>query len=60
MILLLLGIIFILLGGFMFFLPQKSVKKDLQDSEEELKKAKRNGLIIAIGGFILVLATILL
>ena len=33
MILLLLGIIFILLGGFMFFLPQKSVKKDLQDSE---------------------------
>ena len=31
-----LGVIFILLGGFMCIMPQKAVKKELQNSEEEV------------------------
>ena len=50
-----LGIIFILLGAFMAIMPQKSVKKEFQDSEEQIKKARRNGIIIAILGVVLII-----
>ena len=50
-----LGIIFILLGEFMAIMPQKSVKKEFQDSEEQIKKARRNGIIIAILGVVLII-----
>ena len=49
-----LGIIFILLGTFMAIMPKKSVKKELQDSEEQLKKARRNGIIIVVLGIVLI------
>lgn len=49
-----LGIVFILLGGFMALMPNKSVKKEFQESEEHLKRARRNGIIIAILGIVLI------
>ena len=48
------GIVLILLGAFMAIMPQKSVKKELQDSEEQIKKTRRNGIIVAILGIVLV------
>ena len=48
-----LGIIFILLGAFMAIMPQKSVKKEFQDSEEQIKKTRRNGIIVAVLGIVL-------
>ncbi len=50
-----LGIIFMLLGAFMAIMPQKSVKKEFQDSEEQIKKARRNGIIVAILGVVLII-----
>ena len=55
-----LGVIFILLGGFMFMMPQKAVKKELQNSEEEIKRAKRNGIIILVAGVVFIVVNILL
>ena len=49
-----LGIVFILLGAFMAIMPKKSVKKEFQDSEEQLKRARRNGSIIAVLGIVLI------
>lgn len=49
-----LGIVFILLGAFMAIMPKKSVKKEFQDSEEQLKRARRNGIIIAVLGIVLI------
>lgn len=48
------GIVLILLGAFMAIMPQKSVKKEFQDSEEQIKKTRRNGVIVAILGIVLV------
>ena len=39
----------------MAIMPQKSVKKEFQDSEEQIKKARRNGIIIAILGVVLII-----
>ena len=50
-----LGIVFILLGAFMALMPRKSVKKEDQNSEEELKKTRRNGIIVAILGVVLII-----
>ena len=55
-----LGIIFILLGAFMAIMPQKSVKKEFQDSEEQIKKAKRKGIIILLAGIVFIVVNILL
>ena len=48
-----LATIFILLGIFMAVKPEKAVKKELANSEEALKKSKRNGIIIIVLGLIL-------
>ena len=55
-----LGVIFILLGGFMCIMPQKAVKKELQNSEEEIKRAKRNGIIILVAEVVFIIVNILL
>lgn len=47
------GIVLILLGAFMAIMPQKSVKKEFQDSEEQIKKTRRNGIIVAVLGIVL-------
>ena len=49
-----------LLGGFMCIMPQKAVKKELQNSEEEIKRAKRNGIIILVAGIVFIVVNILL
>lgn len=50
--------ILVLLGLFMVVMPKQSTKKELQDSEDALKKTRRNGVIVAILGIILLLIDI--
>ncbi|MDE7436073.1 MAG: hypothetical protein K2N01_09705 [Lachnospiraceae bacterium] len=52
--------ILVLLGLVMVVLPKQSTKKELQDSEEALKKTRRTGVIVAILGIILLLIDIFL
>lgn len=52
--------ILVLLGVVMIVLPKQSTKKELQDSEEALKKTRRTGVIVAILGIILLLIDIFL
>lgn len=47
-----------LLGLIMFLAPQKSVKAELRNDKEQVKRTKRNGLIITIAGMVLLLTTI--
>ena len=55
-----LSAMFVLLGGFMALFPAKSVKKEYKDSEEQIKKCRRNGIIIVVAGTIFLLCVIFL
>lgn len=55
-----LAAIFIVLGLFMFLKPEKAVKKELANSEDSLKKSKRNGIIIFVLGIILAVIKLIL
>ena len=52
------SVIFIVLGGCMFFIPQKCLKEADRNSEEAIKKAKRNGVIIMVIAVILMVSNI--
>lgn len=54
------AIIFILLGGFMSIMPAKSVKKEFKNSEEHIKKTRRNGIIILILAILLLVVSLIL
>ena len=43
------------LGLFMFFMPEKSVKAEFKENKEQIQKTKRNGMILAILGLIVLL-----
>ncbi len=47
------SVVFILLGGFMLLFPTKALKKEDRDSEEKIKKCRRNGIMIQVLGILL-------
>lgn len=51
-------LIFIVLGIFMTFMPKQSVKKEDRDSDEAIKKSKRNGIVLIVISMVFVLVTI--
>ena len=40
--------VMMVIGLFMFFAPEKSVKAEFKNNQEQIKKTKRNGLILTI------------
>ncbi len=53
------GGIFVLLGLFMLIFPKQAVKKENKDSDEEIKKSRRNGIIILVAGVVFALINFL-
>lgn len=53
------ALIFLALGLFMTFMPKQSVKKEDRNSEDAIKKSKRNGIILIIIAVIFGLVTFL-
>ena len=47
--------IFLVLGLFMAFMPKQSVKKEDRNSEEAIKKSKRNGILLIVIAIVFVL-----
>ncbi len=46
---------FVLLGLFMAAMPKQATRKSLRDSEDVVKKTRRNGFIVIVCGIILLL-----
>lgn len=54
------SLVILLLGAFMTIAPSKTVKKEFKDSEDHLKKARRNGIIILVLGIVLLILSLLM
>lgn len=54
------ALIFLALGLFMTFMPKQSVKKEDRNSEDAIKKSKRNGIILIVIAVVFGLATLLI
>lgn len=52
--------IFVGLGLYMAFMPKQATKKELQDSEEVVKKTKRNGFIFIVLGIVLAIVRLVI
>lgn len=49
------AIIFLCLGLFMTFMPEQSVKKENRDSENEINRARRNGIMLTAISIVLII-----
>lgn len=54
------SLIFLASGLFMTFMPKQSVKKENRNSDEAIKRIKRNGIILSVIAIVFGLVTILI